>query len=372
MKDFGGVSMKSGAWKVVLFSMVTCIASPHVGLAQTMFGNGLVDFEEELDGTIPPGGNPGCCFQFHGPLAPNETTPPFEVGFSHEITATGGAGGSQGYHQVADGTAPTSEGGPGYWYAGVGQFYAFATGGSPLLSGVDGSNDPSRYRFSADVKVVGATVDNPLVFSVTNNDFDYEATYTVDANGDADLSDGADVYKTVYQPVLQNTSDYQTVSLTLNQGTIEWSPAGILPQHRGVFTNEGSLLWGINWGGAQFGGDAGNEIFVDNVKIEFLDAPEPVSGDYNDDGVVDSADYVVWRKQSGTSGPNADGTGPGLDGNPDGVVDVNDYNFWRANFGESAPGAGGSPGAAPEPAAAAMLVIALGAIVMRGARRRGH
>lgn len=58
-----------------------------------------------------------------------------------------------------------------------------------------------------------------------------------------------------------------------------------------------------------------------------------LAGDYNGDGVVDAADYTVWRDSNGAMGPGlfADGTGQG--GSPDGVVDEQDYEFWRANFG---------------------------------------
>jgi hypothetical protein len=72
-------------------------------------------------------------------------------------------------------------------------------------------------------------------------------------------------------------------------------------------------------------------------------APDLV-GDYNDDGSVDAADYVVWRKN------------PGAFGGEQGYTD------WRANFGETSSGAGGrgnAVGPVPEPAAAALLLIGL-------------
>lgn len=55
-------------------------------------------------------------------------------------------------------------------------------------------------------------------------------------------------------------------------------------------------------------------------------ANPPLPGDYNDDAIVDAADFVVWRIYSGT-----DEELPG-DGTP-GIVDQDDYNVWRANFG---------------------------------------
>jgi hypothetical protein len=80
--------------------------------------------------------------------------------------------------------------------------------------------------------------------------------------------------------------------------------------------------------------------------------PEPLNPDYNGDGIVDAADYVMWRK-----GESPDDTQAG-------------YDLWKAHFGETVPGAGGS-GAVPEPASAAMLLMALAA--WAGLRRpSGH
>src|SRR5262249_42603748 len=54
-------------------------------------------------------------------------------------------------------------------------------------------------------------------------------------------------------------------------------------------------------------------------------------GDYNYKGVVDAADYVVWRKMLGKTGPAL-----GADGNNDGVANQPDSDIWRAHFGQTA------------------------------------
>jgi rhamnogalacturonan endolyase len=59
--------------------------------------------------------------------------------------------------------------------------------------------------------------------------------------------------------------------------------------------------------------------------VQFVD----LVGDYNSDGKVDAADYVVWRKAENSA------TGLRADGNKDGVVDQADYALWRSNFGNS-------------------------------------
>jgi hypothetical protein len=72
-------------------------------------------------------------------------------------------------------------------------------------------------------------------------------------------------------------------------------------------------------------------------------------GDYNNNGTVDAADYVLWRK----GGPLQN------EGDTPGVVNEADYAVWRANFGESLPGSGASleTAAIPEPVSAALLVM---------------
>ncbi len=62
--------------------------------------------------------------------------------------------------------------------------------------------------------------------------------------------------------------------------------------------------------------------------------------DYNSNGVVDAADYVLWRNSLGsTTDLRADASGPTV-GVANGVVDQADYNYWRANFGAVVPSYG--------------------------------
>jgi hypothetical protein len=83
--------------------------------------------------------------------------------------------------------------------------------------------------------------------------------------------------------------------------------------------------------------------------------PAP-TGDYNANGTVDAADYVLWRD---TFGQPADPTGSGADGSANGTIDDADFDFWKARFGNAVPTAlsGISSIAAPEPAT---IVVAVG------------
>lgn len=64
----------------------------------------------------------------------------------------------------------------------------------------------------------------------------------------------------------------------------------------------------------------------------------PTLPDYNGNGSVDAADYVVWRKTLGSTTnlqANGDDTGPSA-----GIIDQADYAIWRTNFGNTAAAAG--------------------------------
>jgi hypothetical protein len=80
-----------------------------------------------------------------------------------------------------------------------------------------------------------------------------------------------------------------------------------------------------------------------------------VAGDYNADGVVDAADYTVWRDTLGQSGANL-----AADGDGDEAVDADDFNVWKTKFGQSGVGgAVGQSASVPEPATVAMVLFAL-------------
>jgi hypothetical protein len=93
-------------------------------------------------------------------------------------------------------------------------------------------------------------------------------------------------------------------------------------------------------------------------NYEFMFMPATLPGDYNVDGSIDAADYVVWRDTFGSATDlraNGDNIGPS-----ENVIDEADYVVWRANFGASralsVPLA--KQTSVPEPAAAANVVIA--------------
>jgi uncharacterized protein YjbI with pentapeptide repeats len=87
-----------------------------------------------------------------------------------------------------------------------------------------------------------------------------------------------------------------------------------------------------------------------DIVAPFQVVPE-LPGDFNSDGAVDAADYVVWRKTGGAP---------------------EDYNTWRAHFGQTT-GSGSVAGvnaAVPEPTTLALLMLAVAGWYLRPGRTR--
>lgn len=102
--------------------------------------------------------------------------------------------------------------------------------------------------------------------------------------------------------------------------------------------------------------------------IDFVNAPvAPVlglPGDFNGDGIVDAADYTVWRDNFGAGDESA------LNGNGDGIAGVDglDYILWKQNFGATL-GFGASTASVPEPATAVIVLLVAVATVLCNRKR---
>jgi predicted carbohydrate-binding protein with CBM5 and CBM33 domain len=105
--------------------------------------------------------------------------------------------------------------------------------------------------------------------------------------------------------------------------------------------------------------DPVGEVFFSTSDLMIAAASGSLAGDYNNDRVVDAADYTAWRDHVGA----AAGTLPNdVDG---GVIGAAQYARWKANFGKTAL----IGVAVPEPGAATLLCLAVAVLSWRDGRR---
>jgi hypothetical protein len=103
-----------------------------------------------------------------------------------------------------------------------------------------------------------------------------------------------------------------------------------------------------------------------SLTISAVNQPT-VAGDFNNNGTVDAADYVVWRENAGTTNslPNDNGIG--------GIIRQVQYDLWRAHFGATmnlgstatSSDAHLVPLGVPEPSSSGLLVLGAIAVVRR-------
>ncbi|MEM8863970.1 MAG: fibronectin type III domain-containing protein, partial [Planctomycetota bacterium] len=113
---------------------------------------------------------------------------------------------------------------------------------------------------------------------------------------------------------------FGTTDLTADQTTSggQWVSLGFVPVAAGI--TEVTLDAANATGGSL--------VVADAVRLVISNG-QPASADFNDDLIVDVADFTLWRDQLGaavTPGTGADATG-------DGLVSVADYQVWKDQFG---------------------------------------
>jgi hypothetical protein len=179
-----------------------------------------------------------------------------------------------------------------------------------LFDMVQKPNGDWRLRYGIDV-------DQPGQYFVQFSAYD-PLSGTFDPLQDPATQEFASLYVTIAQSDIKSGYDYV---------------ASIDIEHRFVSAALGALSPGkyvnANITGASGANNGNSSEFSLPIRLSLL-------GDYNRNGVVDSADYSLWRKQLNTS------VTPylGADGNGDGMVTVSDYSIWRSNFGKSIGGSG--------------------------------
>lgn len=159
---------------------------------------------------------------------------------------------------------------------------------------------------------------------------------------------GSNIALVSSQPINSNNSSMANVPGTILNGVLT-NPSGtpgpyIHEISASVANGSSGNVLRIVLGDA-LDGSLDSTVFI--AQLSGIPASPPlVPGDYNQDGVVDAADYVAWRKTDGT---------------PAG------YNAWRTHFGQSS-GSGSvayANAAVPEPTTLVNLIVAAVGIRLR-------
>ena len=122
------------------------------------------------------------------------------------------------------------------------------------------------------------------------------------------------------------------------------------------FTTAKNIILNLAVGGDFDGDPDATTTFPQYMDVDYVRVWKKqtgLAGDYNQDGVVDAADYILWRDTLGQSG-----IGLAADGSGNGTVDMADYTMWQANLGATGSGSGASVGV-PEPSSIALAAIGL-------------
>jgi CSLREA domain-containing protein len=80
--------------------------------------------------------------------------------------------------------------------------------------------------------------------------------------------------------------------------------------------------------------DGGARIDIGAFELIPDDAVRVLFGDYNQNGIVDAADFTTWRDTLGRTGLTPYS---GADGNGNGMIDAGDYQVWKDHFGQTVP-----------------------------------
>ncbi len=142
-------------------------------------------------------------------------------------------------------------------------------------------------------------------------------------------------------------------------------PQDFVIDMEGDLANPNPVLVRVPVGATHLFLGAGDIQFFDNtltsapgqfgIRIAKVD-PGRFVGDYNLDGMVDAADYVVWRNQLGSSGLTL-----AADGNADGEVTIADYDVWKNHYGQTVASLSAAGATVPEPAAWVVMLFIVAA-----------
>jgi hypothetical protein len=156
--------------------------------------------------------------------------------------------------------------------------------------------------------------------------------------------------------------------LFTENGAGEWFQAEKLLASDAAASDAFGYAVGVSEGIGLVGAPLSNIGGTDAGAAYLFNVPDNIPGDYNANGMVDAADYALWRNMLGQMGP-----GLPADGNGDGTVNDADFDLWRANFGLGSTGEAAAAlqsAAVPEPGTLASLFCSASYLTLGIFRRK--
>jgi hypothetical protein len=182
------------------------------------------------------------------------------------------------------------------------------------------------------------------------------------------ISDTYDVSGNGFIDPANNWTELPVNTTKLAEGAF-FGPGGSLPAYRSIGLGH---VWDPNVASAA--SIVPNFVQAQGQNPVPMDKELIVDGDYDTSLLVDQQDYAFWRILFGST------TNPMADGNHNGVVDAADYTIWRdhlgahyfgAGLGAASGGGALASAAVPEPEGAALALLACsGVFSWRVCRRR--
>jgi hypothetical protein len=187
-----------------------------------------------------------------------------------------------------------------------------------------------------------------------------------DVNGDG-LGDNRDLFllgghlvaNGASQAVLDSYTD-----LLLKRGDVNSSGVTDAADMSALYAGFGPATWLLDL-------NVDGVVNIEDAKTMVTNVFRTVPGDFNLDGSVDSADYVVWRNNLGQSSA----TFVQGDATYNGAIGMDDYAIWQANFGfvrqPLAAAGSGASAAVPEPNGVVLVgvMFLLGQVLCRKGTR---
>ncbi len=163
---------------------------------------------------------------------------------------------------------------------------------------------------------------------------------------------------------LQSSSDYDQLQVDETTTIAGELTVNLLPGFAASMGDAFAILAGAGGVTGEFdttaaqlpslGGGLAWQIDYTGTAIVLRVVSGGLPGDFNDDGMINLADYTVWRDHLGAATESA----LNGNGNNTGGVDTGDYLLWKMHFGAAATAAGASAAArVPEPASLAVVLF---------------